>query len=626
MQLASKYKLSAQDLEQFYVLESAILSVSRKTEGALCYLNINCLHQLFWFLKDHFFSDEEKMCLNDHQIQVYLIEYCQIKRRYTNLERIIEEILTHIHEYSQFWQDYSPQYHLLAKVESISNGNSNRESVIICYKTIEEILDNLFQVPSLKNPFEQYRDYLDDFKVKTNSASKPKLPQCETAFSELYSFFTTDIIDHKKKPAVENLLQMIQQRQQLVAINGMLVPDRRITRRNIKNVSDKDLEAYERYLNNRSEIENELKIELQDYEKIDYSRSLRFNTSNYSIPKIDMQILRLVYLYVIGMIEKNPGEYFDAANDAEKKNIVVDSLAVFSYRIQNFVMFLGIDKYRIGESSNVRRFNHKEFYQTWILSRELDTGKVLEAFFEFAERENGNLTGLKDNPSNPEKFIFLVNLISLAECYTQLALGKRTKELKDKWIECSSKLSGSVNLGKIQESLEKHQNLPKHIQQMICINYILNKEQIDQNHSRVRNYLSFHKFNQSSKYQAALDEYLDHCETDETKLKKSYKFFEDNNFNWSADKFKMFLVGLRTFREDIINNRKISEMMGSGIQPNHVKYVKGLYTRHYAKTVKQRKITWEALLDEHILNYSPEIFCFLNKPHSKARGQKKIKQ
>ena len=612
-------------MEQFYALESAMLSVPRKTEGATCYLNINCLHQLFWFLKDHFFTAEEKMSLNDHQIQVYLIEYCQIKRRYSSLDRIIEEILTHIHVYAQFWQDYSRQYNLLSRVESISQGNLSRESVIVCYKTLKEILNSVFETQVSKNPFELYKEFLEDFREKNSADSNPKPPKCEAALSELFSFFTTDTVDQQKKSTVENLLQMIQQRQQLVAINGRLVPDRRITRRNIKSISDQDVEVYERYLHNPRDTEKELRIELRGFEKVDYSRTLRFNTGNYSTPKIDMQILRLVYLHVMEKIQSRPEQYFDISGDSEKKDIMVDSLAVFSYRLQNFVMFLGVGKYRLGGTTNARKFNHKEFYETWILSNGMDAEKRLETFFEFSERENGILTGLKDNPSNPEKFIFLINLITLAECYTQLALERSTKELRQMWSECSAKVGNSIDFGNMQENLEKHQSVPKHTQKMICINYILSKENINQNKTRIRNYLSFHKLNQSARNKEAFDEYLDHCETDATKLKKRYKFFENDNFNWSADQFKLFLVGLRTFHEDIINNKKIGEMMGAGIQANHVKYVKGLYTRQYLKTVKQRKITWEALLDEHINNYSPEIFCFLCKLRLKAKDQKKIK-
>jgi hypothetical protein len=623
MSFAFKSQLSSQALEQFYALENSLLSpAGRRSEGAVCYLNINHLSQLFWFLKENCFTQQERMNMNDHQIQVFLIELCQIKRRNVSLERIIEEIMNHIHETSRYWNDYSPQHIELRKIETLSETCRNKEAISISFRILEDIISNAFEIERVRNPFEIYREYLEDFqKHRRGEVLSQKKPDVELGISEIHNFFTSDQCTADKQSRIDNLIRSIREKPQHININGLLISERRISRRNQSSLDAKGLELYDKYLDKRESIEEEYKVDLGEYEKIDYSKSMRFNAQMYRTPKINLGILRIVFLFVN---DKN----FELSNrnavlDVEKEKIhmVVRASEVFEYRLQNFIMFLGMNRYHIGELYSGKKFNHIEFYNNHISPKGLDEEKALIRFFKYVQSNNFDLDSLKDNPSNPEKHIFLRNLILLAELFSVCNdPDEDPAAIIADLVSSRSKME--ANIGKIQETLEKHTDFPLETRKQIIFRYVTEKEKIDRNSARLVNYLSMHKLNKNDQFEKAIEAYKVYCGLDETKIKKRYMFFEDSNFNWTPEQFKKFLIGLRTYRDDVINNRKISSFIGSGTQVNHVKYIKGLYTRCYSKEAKKRKIPLDVIIDEHIAHFSEDVFSFLE--NSPARKKVKL--
>lgn len=55
---------------------------------------------------------------------------------------------------------------------------------------------------------------------------------------------------------------------------------------------------------------------------------------------------------------------------------------------------------------------------------------------------------------------------------------------------------------------------------------------------------------------------------------------EGSDVPWTDEQYKKFLEGLEVYFNVPTNNRKIAQMMGKNIEPNHVKHVKSIYMRN----------------------------------------------
>jgi hypothetical protein len=72
------------------------------------FLNINCLYDLFWFIKNEALSKTEQACIIEYQLQTYLIELCQLNSKsYKTFEKLITSILRNLRYDQKFWLEHS---------------------------------------------------------------------------------------------------------------------------------------------------------------------------------------------------------------------------------------------------------------------------------------------------------------------------------------------------------------------------------------------------------------------------------------------------------------------------------------------------------------------------------------
>ena len=181
-------------------------------------------------------------------------------------------------------------------------------------------------------------------------------------------------------------------------------------------------------------------------------------------------------------------------------------------------MFLGVDKQPIGESYLGKKFDPLEFYELHFRAGRLDGTRVLGEFLKSGQELGLDLNCLKDSPSNPEKLIFLRNLLLLATLFAgRLRPASRSRKQTaesalGRW------LAADPDFASARENLQKQASLSLKTQRAIVADYILHNEQIDVNYQRLKSFLSVGRSSADPGHVAAVAAYREYCEDDRTKI------------------------------------------------------------------------------------------------------------
>lgn len=68
------------------------------------------MYDLFWYFMKHALTKIEKACIIEYQLQVYLIELFQIKRKHTSFDKLVDFVLSEIRSDCKYWLEKSDIY------------------------------------------------------------------------------------------------------------------------------------------------------------------------------------------------------------------------------------------------------------------------------------------------------------------------------------------------------------------------------------------------------------------------------------------------------------------------------------------------------------------------------------
>lgn len=93
-------------------------SAKDRRGGARTFLNVNCLYDLFWYIRKFELSFQEQCCVIDYQVQVFLIELVQYRETYSSVYKVVHRVLEEIRSDPCYWVEQSEVYINVAKLKS----------------------------------------------------------------------------------------------------------------------------------------------------------------------------------------------------------------------------------------------------------------------------------------------------------------------------------------------------------------------------------------------------------------------------------------------------------------------------------------------------------------------------
>ena len=108
--------------------------------GARTYLNVDCLWDTFWYIKEFVLTDLERACVVDYKVQTLLIELFQLKKRYNSVDQFINSVLKVLRSETFYWMESSDIYHQIESQSQVvpikgaiipKDHNSSSEAVLV---------------------------------------------------------------------------------------------------------------------------------------------------------------------------------------------------------------------------------------------------------------------------------------------------------------------------------------------------------------------------------------------------------------------------------------------------------------------------------------------------------------
>lgn len=125
-------------------LESNLFTSGKERRGgAKTYLNVNCLYDLFWYIRRFELSRLEQCCVIDYQVQVFLIEMVQCRDSYSSVLKVVHRILDEIRSDPCYWVEESEVYRRVAKLkeEKIAGETQLNGIAHVVQSEMEQVLE-----------------------------------------------------------------------------------------------------------------------------------------------------------------------------------------------------------------------------------------------------------------------------------------------------------------------------------------------------------------------------------------------------------------------------------------------------------------------------------------------------
>lgn len=327
------------------------------------------LHELFWLVKDQYLTQEEATSLDDFQFQNYLIELAQLKPRHYDLRYLIKEVLFYLRIDSKFWAPFTRIHRKLVQTRELREGGLKHESVLVAFDIVDEVVKAAMQRVGAfteRDPIILYNQAVRDMqrelkglthdcepsskseaqesalrlekKGKLSEANPvPNLRSFCVVQNDIYNTLYDEAFGEKPEKTrrlVEKVVKRIKKPRLRNNLSGF--ERRKLRKERHRQVENSHEDEAELRLLTKDfpKLERELALDTRELRKVDYSHKLHFNPKFNQVFSLHFRLVQLVFQF----FEEELRSCLPSAEACE----------VSCFRLQNFVMFLLVNKFELG--------------------------------------------------------------------------------------------------------------------------------------------------------------------------------------------------------------------------------------------------------------------------------------
>ena len=621
----------------YTALDIALLNPAERREGVRTYLNVSSLWDLFYYIKDHKLTPQEKASIVDYQLQVFIIELAQEKAQYSTVEGVVKKILDEIRSEPGYWLEFSEifeeikkqtaeksyrkeveqravQIHMLGSQQVPAQSSNGQFVHMVSIKTDKTELKNILPQEAIEN-YKKYLTKAEAVFCKTKLHSHFKLDQ---AFDALYShLFPSDEVTRSQLNTITQTFLREKKKSQNVTSS-----ENRFTRRMKKTVKAPEFESLKREFETGQEaLGKRLRLDLSDFSVLDYRNHIFVNPKCAPYNKVRLNLLPLVKNYLVS--KELPGPIPFSSN--------------FNLYLENLLLFLN-QSFGQMDVQDMKSKPPKGLAPSSVLRRNGLAGAAeIEKFESYCQQKGLKLESFLDKTDSIrlKELVFLRNAIAIGRRYiAQTIAGDEPRHRLSRTFNRSTLhlrkrllLSGPEKYG-ILIKLENAVNLPKCLATDLAAFFISNfdsrtsapvqesafrytkmtERRVEFLKANTHLHELFEKSLHSNTYcnqdeeEEAIESYKQYIEDPSTKQKLSYKFYE-NEFKWPEKYFRQFLESFNKHKLKQIINGKIASEIGDGVNPNQVKHIKNRYQKELKKRAKSHKRSTDAQIKHDLEHF-----------------------
>lgn len=600
------------DLEAIYnKLENDIFCQPHHHQiGAKTYLNIDCIWESFWYIRESMMNEIERACIIDYRLQVLLIETFQIKINYSSLDSFLYSILDIIRRDSSYWMEDSEVYNEINEKMNPKIIEENEIDLISeKSETMEhenDLIANINQITQSK-AIENFLDYHNEAE---------KILKKESSFSQSTTFDLNmielqKIITRTNSTIIEYVLEALSKFKQ--KRKNYISGEPRVTRNVLKQgITANTLKLSERLADDQSFVESQLYLDLSASKPLDYANRPFFSAKYSCFTKVPLMVMPILFRYCIRV---SAPKIYKAV--FKNKRGVLASPSGLHFRLlhllQNFMLSL-MHKPRptivpAGKNRTIKQASMLSIEQ-WIEEFcSFTPSKLLIGLLKFDQIHSLELGGILSRVEKvrEQQLRFINGSLYAFVNYIQIKTGKernnpmlrRTGD--NRAVDCRTCSDSRKVLANI-ENLDLNSSLNRYLIRRAVKSFIIRTEGEMSSSSKetLHGYSSIlskkenainlgvnvysYEIDHDNQYnikepECVLSRYSLYLNDPSISQKRWYKFHSDSGFRWTSRYYKRLIEGYLIHKNSTVNNSKIAEFIGDDVSVNHVKYLKYRFLR-----------------------------------------------